>query len=379
MKYDILIMGSGSVTETTCRALALMSPVPMRIVVLGRSRPWVEKLVALANAMSGAMATRQTFIGDTIDWDSDTDLDEKMANYPARLIFQTASLQTPWDFLGAAPETRWKQFVWAAGNAVVVPLQVALVKRVAIIAKAMTPAPVIVNACFPDHVNPILKYLQLPIACGIGNVAMFAGCLKSRYPQPEHKVQIIGHLYHYFKILGKTHKPELDGPRVWIDGKEIQDVENTLRDSFYDLRSVNSLGKIINELVGTVSAEVLLALLGDTPVYTHVPGANGLPGGYPVKIYSGRVELDLPADCTEAEAIALNAQGAYDMGTAVINAEGFSAYSTTATEALQELIPSLAQGFQIAELDAICKQLLDLRVVMEKQPPDPNIIVTYDH
>ncbi|MFM5947214.1 MAG: hypothetical protein ACKO9G_28300, partial [Dolichospermum sp.] len=57
------------------------------------------------------------FVGDTIDWDSESDIGEKIAKYSPRVIFQTASLQSPWDFLGASKPTRWKQLVWAAGNA----------------------------------------------------------------------------------------------------------------------------------------------------------------------------------------------------------------------------------------------------------------------
>lgn len=364
MSYDILIIGSGSVCETTCRALALTSSKPLRVVVLGRSLERARLVAALANAMAGAISNPVGFVADTIDWDNPDDLPGKMAKYPARLVFQTASLQSPWELLGKVKETPWKKLLWEAGNAVVVPLQIALVKRVAAIAKQMSPAPIVVNACFPDHVNPILRYLDLPVTSGIGNVAMFAGVMRNRYPQPRHKVQIVGHLYHYFKILGKTHDPALDGPRVWIDGQEVMDVETTLAGAFHDLRSVNAQGKLINELVGVNCAELLSALLGDEPVYTHAPGPNGLPGGYPIKVWNGMVELDLPASCSLEEAIALNKQGAYDMGTAVIDAHGFSAYSTTATALLSKLIPELAQGFQIADLEHICVRLLSLRKAM---------------
>ncbi len=368
MKCDILMVGSGSVSETTCRALALSSSKPLKVAVLGRSKPRVEMITALANAMSGGISNKVEFIADTVNWESESDIGDKIAKYSPRLIFHTATLQTPWDFLGDVKQTRWKQFVWEAGNAVVLPLQVQLVKRVAEIAKTMNPTPIMVNACFPDHTNPILKYLDLPITSGIGNVAMFAGCLRSRYPQPEHKVQIIGHLYHYFKILGKTHNPDLDGPRVWIDNQEIKDVETTLSSAFHDLRFINSHGIIINELVGTNCAELLSALLGDTTVMTHAPGVNGLPGGYPIKVKNGQIEVDLPSSCNLEDAIALNKQGAYDMGTAVINDKGFSAYSSTATGLLKEYLPELAQGFQIDDLDDICKQLLKLRAELENLP-----------
>ncbi|MFM6844615.1 MAG: hypothetical protein ACKPKQ_04620, partial [Dolichospermum sp.] len=132
---------------------------------------------------------------------------------------------------------------------------------------------------------------------------------------------------------------------------------------------VNDLGKIINELVGTNSAQVLTALLGNTPVMTHVPGPNGLPGGYPVVIQNGKVELDLPTDCTEEEAIALNKQGGYDMGAAIIDENGFSAFSATAREKLMEFAPSLASGFHAQDIDAICQEIIALRTKLEQELP----------
>ncbi len=365
MSCDILIIGSGSVCENTCRALALMSPVALRVTVLGRSKPKVEIITALANAISGAIGTKVNFIADTINWDSEHDLPEKIAKYSPHLIFQTATLQTPWDFLETSKPTRWKQFLRSAGEAIIIPMQVLLSKRVATIAKTMSPLPIVVNACFPDYVNPILKYLDLPITSGIGNVAMVAGFVKARYPQPEHKVQIIAHIHHCFKIPEKTDT-DIDGLRVWIDGQEVLDVEKNLADAFHDLRLVDAQGKISNELIGTNSALTLQALLGDTPVMTHVPGPNGLPGGYPVIIQNGKVELDLPDDCTEAEAIALNKQGAYDMGVSAINENGFSTFSTTISELLMDYVPHFAKGFHIDDLDQICQELIDLRSKLEQ-------------
>jgi hypothetical protein len=371
MACDVLIIGSGSLAETTLRAMALQNPEPLRVAVMGRSRERADILAALGNAMAGAFHRPIRFEGDRIDWDDPGDLPAKLDKHAPRLILHTASLQTPWDFLGAADETRWKQLVVSAGNAVLVPMQVALVKRVAMYIQTMNPRPILLNTCFPDHVNPILKHMGLPIDSGIGNVAKFAACLRWRYPAPRHKVQVIGHLYHYYKILGTTHDPDLDGPRVWIDGEEVPDVEVDLKDAFHDLRSINAKGKIINELVGANAAEAIQGMLGDTPLETHVPGPNGLPGGYPVIMARGRVELDLPAGISEQEAIALNAQGAYDMGTSVIDAEGYSGFSSTAQGLLADYLPGLEKGFHVDELDQVTAALARLRDALENQPAVP--------
>ncbi|MFE9686740.1 hypothetical protein [Streptomyces sp. NPDC006285] len=361
MLCDILITGSGSVSETTCRSLALLRPnESLNVTVLGRNAAWVQDLTALANAMSAELGHRTRFTADTIDWDAPDDLAGKLDRYQPRVVFHTASLQSPWELLGEVADTEWKRLVWAAGNAITLPMQAILAKQVATAVNEMDRAPLLVNVCFPDWVNAILHHLQLPICCGTGNVAMFTGFLKARFPAPEHAVQVVGHLYHYFKIMGRAHS-SLEGPRVWVDGEEIADVEHTLAPCFQGLRSVNSRGKLINELVGVTSAEILLALLQPHPVRSHVPGPNGLPGGYPVVVGDGRVTLDLPAGITRDEAVALNQQGALDMGAAAIDATGYTAFSPTAQEALAPYTPDLAAGFHIDDLEAVCKELVVLR------------------
>lgn len=364
MACDVLITGSGSVSETTCRALALLAREPLRVVVVGRSRPWVEDLTGLCTAMSAQLGIDARFVGDTVDWDSSSDLSDKLAAYEPRLVFHSASLQSPWDFIGDVRETGWKQLVWSAGNAIILPLQAVLAKRVASVVQQMHPSPILVNVCFPDWVNPILHHLGLPIACGTGNVGMFSGFVKARYPPPDHLVQVVGHLYHFFRIMGRSHS-ELEGPRVWVDDVEVADVEVALADCFHSLRSVNSRGKVINELVGAASAEVILGLLGEVPVRTHVPGPNGLPGGYPVVVGGGRVELDLPSGCSLETAVRLNQQGAYDMGAAVIDEDGYTRFSKTAEEQVARFDPALAQGFHIDDLESVCAELSALRARLE--------------
>ncbi|MGA5195276.1 hypothetical protein [Streptomyces exfoliatus] len=360
MTCDVLITGSGSVAETTCRSLALMAPGPLRVTVLGRAAPWVEDLTALSNAMAAELGRRVVFTAGTVDWDDPTDLEEKLALHRPRAVLHTASLQSPWELLGKVRETAWKRLVWDAGNAITLPMQALLATRVAAAVRQMDPSPLLVNVCFPDWVNPILRHLDLPVSCGTGNVAMFAGFLKARYPEPEHSVRVVGHLYHFFKIMGRRHG-HLEGPRVWVDDIEIDDVETRLAACFQGLRSVNSRGKLINELVGVSSAEVLLALLGSTPRHTHVPGPNGLPGGYPVVLGDGRVELDLPPGITGTEAVALNRQGALDMGAAVIDDSGYTVFSPTAQQAVAAHASDLATGFHVDDLESVCEEFVRLR------------------
>jgi hypothetical protein len=352
------VIGSGSVAETTCRALAFASPQPLRVVVLGRSRDWVDDLTGMANAVAGAAGTGVSFTGDVIEWADEDCVASALDRHRSRLIFHTASLQSPWELLGDVDETQWKNLVWSAGHAITLPLQLPLIQRVAYATSRLPARPTLVNACCPDWINPILHHFGLPVTCGTGNIGMFSSFLKAAYPASD--VRTVGHLYHYFKILGQRHSG-LDGPRVWIDDKEVSNPEKDLAPVFHRLRSVNARGKLINEVVGATSAKVIAGLLGDTEVHTHVPGPNALAGGYPVRIRQGEVALDLPSECTEAEAVSLNEQGGYDMGAGAVDQHGFIPFSSTAERLLREHLPDFSSGFHFQDLPEACAQFSALR------------------
>jgi hypothetical protein len=57
------------------------------------------------------------------------------------------------------------------------------------------------------------------------------------------------------------------------------------------------------------------------------------------------------------------------MGAAIIDENGFSAFSTTACEKLMEFAPSLAQGFYAQDIDPICQEIIDLRTKLEQELP----------
>ena len=58
----------------------------------------------------------------------------------------------------------------------------------------------------------------------------------------------------------------------------------------------------------------------------HIPGPNGLPGGYPVKFSVGRLDLDLPAQLAPHEAIAWNLSYEEESGL-IVGSNGHATYT----------------------------------------------------
>jgi hypothetical protein len=172
-----------------------------------------------------------------------------------------------------------------------------------------------VNGCYPDMTNTFLSGHQCAPRLGIGNISNLVPGLQLGYAcelnvsPSEVEIQIVGHHYVSWNAPSDRGCPNVPydlavthpGGQIRFRGPSDVPFE-VLRRRVSRVRGLDGLGVTIG------SATTLLAeLLGSTPRRHHSPGANGLPGGYPIRIGScGEVTLDLPADLTEQQATEVN-------------------------------------------------------------------------
>jgi hypothetical protein len=127
---------------------------------------------------------------------------------------------------------------------------------------------------------------------------------------------------------------------------------------------LNVLGSIenerLNQITGATAVPLVAALLGAGEVRTHVPGPNGMPGGYPVVVSGGRVRVCPPPGMTLEAARAWNEKAAERDGVTV-TAAGKVMFTASAGSALETAAPDLAGGFDAGDLEAYCREFLDLR------------------
>jgi hypothetical protein len=97
----------------------------------------------------------------------------------------------------------------------------------------------------------------------------------------------------------------------------------------------------------------------------HMPGPNGLPGGYPVRLRDGCVELDLPASLSRDEAIAWNRRYEEESGL-VVAPDGRATYTGILRERLAALSSGLAAGFYVRDIADAYRQMNDLRSRLER-------------
>jgi hypothetical protein len=97
----------------------------------------------------------------------------------------------------------------------------------------------------------------------------------------------------------------------------------------------------------------------------HVPGPHGLPGGYPVRLRDGALDLDLPSALTRKEAIAWNLRYEEESGL-VVSPDGRATYTGVLRARLQALSPTLADGFHVRDIADVSRDMNDLRSRLER-------------
>jgi hypothetical protein len=346
---NVVVVGSGSLAKSICYSAAAVVAAPATVTVVARSDEKATEICYMANARAARSAGIPVrFRPLPADLGSPQAIAEILAETRPRVLLGCASYQSPWEGLHAP--SAWTALLQGAGFGVTLPLQAALAIELARAVERVSPETLFLNASFPDAVNPILRALDLPVLSGIGNVATIAATLQDALGLPDQRrLQVLAHHWH-------LHTPDdpSEEARAWLDGEPLADVTRLLAAQRATPRCE------LNAVTGHAAALFLRDLLMGAETRTSLPGPQGLPGGYPVRVVGGRVELDLPEGVTRDEAIAWNQRFALRDGV-VVSPEGDVWFSPAAERELRRHLPDLAGRFHASETQEVCARLLELR------------------
>lgn len=357
---DILVSGTGGFAARIVFDIAATAEEPVEVIIAGRNRERLNWLRTAANARASLFGKKARFTTHVVDLLAKNASDEMLAATAPRIVVQAASIQT--SQVIAQTGNAWTQLVAEGGLSATAVFQALLSSRVAAaITRAGKPV-TLVNCGFPDVVNGMIKAMGHDVACGMGNVAIlsnvFAG---SAATPPGSEVKVLAH---YQNLAAWRRRPDARGgrpPRVWLDGTEVADVYARFAD-------IQLTPEPVIEISGASGVPMLLAMAAGRNWRGHVPGPNGLPGGYPVRLTAeGTLGLDLPPGLAESEAVAWNASFEAQNGL-VVSAEGQAGFTGILGARLGEHVPALRGGFAVRELEAVCEELLRLRDALMEQP-----------
>ncbi|MFD3328028.1 hypothetical protein [Streptomyces sp. NPDC058701] len=364
----VAVAGTGAFAGALVRALA-RHPHPLRLHVLSRDPNRARQLADIARDHSHLAGTHTVCGSDPLDPHEPDQPRRLLATLRPDVLVAAGSEQSPAE--GRSTPSAWTDLLNRSGFGLTLALQSTVAGNLAAACAEASPGTTLVNACFPDAVNPLLHAGGLPVVCGLGNVATLASALSARLGLPDQqRLRLLAHHAH----LHAPADPD-DDVRGWLDGAPLPELRSLLT-------PVRSRPRHhLNEVGAAAGAAAVAALAGSGPVHTgHLPGPHGLPGGYPVVVGHRQVRLRLPDGVSREQAVAWNLRHAALDGVAV-DLDGTVRTTPSALAALRLHWPDAPRTYGPADLADVRDRLLRLRARLRTLPalPTPESAHHHDH
>ncbi len=288
MLKRILIIGLGDLGKRIATGLAIDSG-EKEIVLASRQE---AKHSSFVNLLKISSKNNVRFI--PLDASDQRAAEKVIRSVKPTLIVQCASLLSPW-YVGR--RSRAAGILRTAGFAAQLPAQIPLTLAIMkAVAETGLRLPVI-NCSYPDIVNPVLSRLNLAPSIGIGNVSMIAAKVQAVLrqtaadPNAISEVRVVAHHAHVTgAMLSRQPKNPEHRPRVYL-GPDGSRKDHLAYAGGFRVKSNRELN-----IISTANTlAIIRAFYPDGELLqTSAPSPLGLPGGYPVSIQSGVIELNLP-------------------------------------------------------------------------------------
>ncbi len=357
----VLLTGVGGLGGWALEFLARARGVD-RIVTLKRS-PWSgPSRVSLARLGAMFQGHAKRFEHQTLDL-ADLDATARfLATLKPDAILHSATVQSPRRFMNADIDDGLRAEVRAATFSLWLPWHLMPATQLIRAVERAGIETLIVNTAFPDVVNAAIwaHFGHGPVA-GAGNVEVSAAAVEGYTIETtgaageDIEVRLVGS--HALMAYGAAVVPHRF--QLMVRGQDVTDAYDLgpILASWPEAIAWNQTDCF--SLFASSAVKNVLALLGSTPVRTHVSGPMGLPGGYPAEIAAGRVQLNLPKGVSLEEAVGVNEEAARYDAIERIEADGAVVYTGEARAAM-ESIGYHCEGVTFDELPRRCRLLLDL-------------------
>ncbi len=310
--------------------------VASRNVKKGQARVHLAQLGAVAQGLNPELRFQP------LDLDRPEEVAQCVSETQPDLIVNTATLQAWWwpQSLPPRPARQLQEI----GFGVWLPVHLALTQQLMRALRWCGFQGPVVSAPFPDVVNPILGCQGLAPSCGLGNldeivakVKWLAACQSGCRPQQLEITLVAHHALQAFALASRPDRGMM--PPFFLRVTQPGDVKSSLDPEKLLRRSLPlPAGRATHYLTAGSAVRLILGLLGRDRVRLHVPGPQGLPGGYPVWVGRGRVVLDTDAGLSREEMIEINQRSHRFDGIERIEEDGAAIFRPEAAERLEALM-----------------------------------------
>ncbi len=359
----VLVLGAGVIGGYVADLLTRMGS-RFRIVLAARDATRVRERANLAITVALNLGFDPQVEPRSVDVANIDATASLIAETSPNLIVNATTLQTFWA-ISLLPRDIYKRLERAKIGPWL-PNHLATTRAVMrAVATSGTRAPV-VNASFPDGVNPALATVGLTPLVGGGNIAnliptLQRSCAKTLgVDRGDLMLRFAAHHVACNSISSTgTPDPAPYALSVLHHGCEVaseMDHEALFASVVGDFRRVRGVAGQIVAASGVVA--VVVALLDFDQTRTiHVPGPNGLPGGYPAQVGAGRVELDCAGSFDETKAISVNNAGALVEGIEAIRPDGTVVFAEPEMAVMTETIGYHCREMRVDDVDLVAAEL----------------------
>ncbi|OWV96857.1 hypothetical protein [Rhizobium sp. R693] len=289
---------------------------------------------------------------------------ERLLQVKPDIVFNATTLHSWWVITKLPPEA-FKRLDEARGG-IWTPMHQVLIRRLMKAVRLANSDAVVVNASYPDVVNASLAAEGLAPAVGIGNIAnavpgiRLAAAHMLALPPSAIDIRFFAHHYLSYRMpsTGGT-----DGApyhlSVYANGLEVprDEIDHAALFSLVAGRFRRIKGLAGQSVTASSATAMLLALARRSGDVVHAPGPFGLVGGYPVRVSPDGLLVDLPANLTLDEAIAINRECQRYDGIESVDEDGTVRFTEVAASVLNEVLGYDLQAYRPQECEARAEEL----------------------
>lgn len=274
------------------------------------------------------------------------------------------------------------------GYACIIPGQFPLVYNIMqAVATAAIDPPHVINVSLPDIVNPAVARAHSQPLVGSGNICHLVPPIKHLvgdvWDVPMNAVEVYLVMAHPAAHSMLFHNTTGDVPyymKVLVDGTDVTDsidLDAELQDRGLPFPA-GPTAREVSTLTGTISAQIVRAVLSDTGAIVHAPGPNGLIGGYPVRLDRTGAEVVLPDDITFEHAQSINQEALGYEGIERITDDGGIVFTDTTRDILDDVLGVDVKRFKPSDALAVTEDIIrGYQTLASRHGIEPKLHVTW--
>ncbi|WP_285398739.1 saccharopine dehydrogenase NADP-binding domain-containing protein [Lysinibacillus sp. fls2-241-R2A-57] len=277
------------------------------------------------------------------------------------VVINCAVLQT-WHVIRQLPKDLYAKLSSASLGAWL-PCQLGLAYKLMVAIQQSGVQTHVINTSLSCMTNPALAKVGLAPTIGIGNVELIESAVRLQVsrelsvPIDIVKVYLVAHHVWWVYPREAGYKKGPYYIKVLVNDEDVTgtfDTDTLLWDAIKqyppdtEFTTVSANSTIKN----------MYALLSATPIFTHSPAPQGLPGGYPILLSKDGAELALPGGITLEEAIKINEESNKIDGIDRIEEDGTIVYAEYSYQILKEMLGFDHKTFKVEESLEIAFELM---------------------